>query len=480
MSVPKVAIVGRPNVGKSSIMNWLAHKRVSVVDPMAGVTRDRVTYLMHVDDRYFELIDTGGIGIVDVGELTEEVDTQIRIAIEQADVIMFVVEGPAGITALDQEVSRRLWKIDKPKLLVVNKCDSPKVDREVAEFYQMAAAPLVTISVKGNRNQDELLKAILKTLPPPDDLEAEEGEILDQVPELKLAIVGRRNVGKSTFINQLADDDRVIVSEIPGTTRDSIDVRFQMDEKAFIAIDTPGVRKRKSLANNVEWYGLARAKRSIRRANVVLMFFDCMETISKVDKQLVGEIFDEYKPCIFVVNKWDLAPESTGTTDWAEYLFKNFTHMRHVPVCVITAKDGRNTKKLINLAQSIYKQSRFRTKTGELNKLIRAAIKNAPPPTRMNRMPRILFATQVSTEPPTIVIKCNAAELFDEDYKRYLLGVLRERLPFKEVPIKLYFRSKADDHTKAEREEAISSALDRGVDLDDFEEELLGGEFEDE
>ena len=480
MSVPKVAIVGRPNVGKSSIMNWLAHKRVSVVDPMAGVTRDRVTYLMHVDDRYFELIDTGGIGIVDVGELTEEVDTQIRIAIEQADVIMFVVEGPAGITALDQEVSRRLWKIDKPKLLVVNKCDSPKVDREVAEFYQMAAAPLVTISVKGNRNQDELLKAILKTLPPPDDLEAEEGEILDQVPELKLAIVGRRNVGKSTFINQLADDDRVIVSEIPGTTRDSIDVRFQMDEKAFIAIDTPGVRKRKSLANNVEWYGLARAKRSIRRANVVLMFFDCMETISKVDKQLVGEIFDEYKPCIFVVNKWDLAPESTGTTDWAEYLFKNFTHMRHVPVCVITAKDGRNTKKLINLAQSIYKQSRFRTKTGELNKLIRAAIKNAPPPTRMNRMPRILFATQVSTEPPTIVIKCNAAELFDEDYKRYLLGVLRERLPFKEVPIKLYYRSKADDHTKAEREEAISSALDRGVDLDDFEEELLGGEFEDD
>jgi GTP-binding protein len=480
MSVPKVAIVGRPNVGKSSIMNWLAHKRVSVVDPMAGVTRDRVTYLMHVDDRYFELIDTGGIGIVDVGELTEEVDTQIRIAIEQADVIMFVVEGPAGITALDQEVSRRLWKIDKPKLLVVNKCDSPKVDREVAEFYQMADAPMVTVSVKGNRNQDELLKAILKTLPAPDDLESEEGEVLDQVPELKLAIVGRRNVGKSTFINQLAEDDRVIVSEIPGTTRDSIDVRFQMDGKSFIAIDTPGVRKRKSLANNVEWYGLARAKRSIRRANVVLMFFDCMETISKVDKQLVGEIFDEHKPCIFVVNKWDLAPEATGTTDWADYLFKNFSHMRHVPVCVITAKDGRNVKKLINLAQSIYKQSRFRTKTGELNKLIRAAVKNAPPPMRMNRLPRILFATQVSTEPPTIVIKCNAAELFDEDYKRYLLGVLRERLPFKEVPIKLYFRSKADEHTKAEREELISSAIDKGIDIDEFEDEILGTDLDDE
>ncbi|HEY0982249.1 ribosome biogenesis GTPase Der, partial [Schlesneria sp.] len=424
--------------------------------------------------------DTGGIGIVDVGELSEEVDTQIRIALEQADVIMFVVEGPAGITALDQEVSRRLWKIDKPKLLVVNKCDSPKVDREVAEFYQVADAPLITISVKGNRNQDELLRAVLNILPPPDNLEAEEGESLEEVPELKLAIVGRRNVGKSTFINQLAEDDRVIVSEIAGTTRDSIDVRFQMDDKSFIAIDTPGVRKRKSLANNVEWYGLARAKRSIRRANVVLMFFDCMETISKVDKQLVGEIHDEHKPCIFVINKWDLAPESTGTSEWAEYLFKNFMHMRHVPVCVITAKEGRNVKKLINLAQSIYKQSRFRTKTGELNKLIRAAVKNAPPPTRMNRTPRILFATQVATEPPTIVIKCNAKELFDEDYKRYLLGVLRERLPFKEVPIKLYFRSKADDHTKGEREEAISSAIDRGIDLDEFEDEILGVDLDDE
>ncbi|WP_010582334.1 ribosome biogenesis GTPase Der [Schlesneria paludicola] len=479
MSVPKVAIVGRPNVGKSSIMNWLAHKRVSVVDPMAGVTRDRVTYLMHVEDRYFELIDTGGIGIVDVGELTDEVDTQIRIAIEQADVIMFVVEGPAGITALDQEVSRRLWKIEKPKLLVVNKCDSPKVDQEVAEFYQVADAPMVTISVKGNRNQDLLLHSILKVLPDADDSEAEEGEQLEEVPELKLAIVGRRNVGKSTFINQLADDDRVIVSEIPGTTRDSIDVRFQMDEKAFIAIDTPGVRKRKSLANNVEWYGLARAKRSIRRANVVLMFFDCLETVSKVDKQLVGEIHSEHKPCIFVVNKWDLAPEATATTDWAEYLFKNFSHMRHVPVCVITAKEGRNIKKLINLAQSIYKQSRFRAKTGELNKLVRAAVKNAPPPVRMNRTPRILYATQVSTEPPTIVIKCNAAELFDEDYKRYLLGVLRERLPFKEVPIKLYFRSKSDDQ-RGEREELISSALDKGIDMDEFEDEIMGTDLDDE
>lgn len=359
MSVPKVAIVGRPNVGKSSIMNWLAHKRVSIVDPMAGVTRDRVAYLMHVNERYFELVDTGGIGIVDVGDLSEEIDTQIRIGIEEADVILFVVDGSAGITALDEEVSRRLRKLDKPKVIVVNKCDSPKLDRESAEFFKLADCPMVMVSVKGNRNQEELLKATLNALPEPDESESEQGEDLEGDPELKLAIVGRRNVGKSTFINQLAETDRVIVSEIPGTTRDSIDVRFQMDGKSFVAIDTPGVRKRKSLANTVEWYGLVRAKRSIRRASVSLMFFDCLETISRVDKQLVSEIHEECKPCIFVVNKWDLAGDAE-IEKWAQYLFKSFAHMRHVPIAVITAKTGRNVKKLINLAQSIYKQARTR------------------------------------------------------------------------------------------------------------------------
>jgi GTPase len=485
MSVPKVAIVGRPNVGKSSIMNWLAHKRVSVVDPMAGVTRDRVTYLMHVEERYFELVDTGGIGIVDVGDLSEEIDTQIRIGIEEADLILFVVDGSGSITALDEEVARRLRKVDKPKLLVINKCDSPKLDREAAEFFKLADSPMVIVSVKGNRNQDALLKGILDNLPEPDEVEAEQGEQLEDDPELKVAIVGRRNVGKSTFINQLAETERVIVSEIPGTTRDSIDVRFQMDGKSFIAMDTPGVRKRKSLANSVEWYGLVRAKRSIRRANVTFMFFDCMETISRVDKQLVGEIHDECKPCIFVVNKWDLAADAEIST-WAEYLFKHFAHMRHVPVAVITAKTGRNVKKLINLAQSIYKQARTRVSTSELNKVVRAAVKNWPPPMRQNRTPRILFATQVATEPPTIVIKCNAAVLFDPDYKRYLLGVFREQLPFKEVPIKLYFRSKDTDPNNAEREEARAKAVESGEEIpeefeDDFDiedESLANAEFD--
>ncbi len=471
MSIPRVAIVGRPNVGKSSLLNWLAHKRISVVDPMAGVTRDRVTYLMHEQDRYFELIDTGGIGIVDRDDLSEDIDRQIQIALDDADLIVFVVEGPAGVTALDQRVSQRLRKIDKPKLLVVNKCDSPKLDDEISVFYGLADAPLVITSIMGGRNQDELLAAILELLPPPDAAEAELGASQSAEPELKLAIVGRRNVGKSTFINQLAETERMIVSEIPGTTRDSVDVRFELDGKAFVAIDTPGVRKRKSLANNVEWYGLARAKRSIRRANVVLMFFDATEPVSRVDKQLVSEILDEVKPCIFVVNKWDLVREKT-TEAWSEYLFKLFADMRHVPVAFLTAKSGKNVQKVINLAQSIYKQSRFRVPTGELNRLVKEAMHNWPPPMRQNRTPRIKYAVQVGVEPPTIVLKCNDAVLFDESWKRYLIGFLREQLPFKEVPVKVYYRSKSDVTTAKDVREEAEVAVELEDDSADWGEEL--------
>ncbi len=461
MSVPKVAIVGRPNVGKSSLLNWLAGKMISVVDPTAGVTRDRVTYLMHEEERYFELVDTGGMGIVDSDDLTDEIEEQIRVAIEEADLIVFVVDGQSGVVPLDIEVADRLRKIDKPKLLVVNKCDSPKTDAEVHEFRKLADAPLVIVSVKAKRNRDELLSAILRHLPPPAEVEQLEGETLSAEPELKLAIVGRRNTGKSTFINALAEAERVIVSEVPGTTRDSVDVRFDVDGKALIAIDTPGVRKKKSLASDIEFYGLVRARRSIRRADVVFMFFDSQETVSKVDKQLVEEISQNYKPCVFVVNKWDLADEMT-TEAWNKYLLDSFPSMRHVPIAFITAKENRNVRQLVNLAQSIFKQARTRVGTGEVNRVVRAAIVASPPPLRRNRRAKVFFATQVATEPPTIVLKCNDPILFDEAWKRYLLGVLREELPFKEVPIQLYFRTRrhADDATPSLEEVANVEELE--------------------
>jgi GTP-binding protein len=467
MSVPKVAIVGRPNVGKSSILNWIAHRMVSVVDPTAGVTRDRVSHLIQEDGRYFELVDTGGIGVVDSDDLSDQIDEQIHIGLAEADLILFVVDGRLGVAPLDEEVGERLRKVQTKQILVVNKCDSTRTDDEIHEFFRISSAPHITTSVKGNRNRKELLDMILEHLPPADEMEATDGEHLASEPELQLAIVGRRNVGKSTYINQLAEAERVIVSEVAGTTRDSIDIRFDMDGKSFVAIDTPGVRKRKSLANNIEYYGLVRAKRSIRRASVVLMFFDAVNTISRVDQQLVEEISDNYKPCIFVVNKWDLGQDAEMTTEkWNEYLVHNFATLRHAPIAFLTAKDGRNVKQVINLAQTIYKQARERVSTGRLNKIVRAAIKLNPPHIRKNKRPKIYFATQVAVEPPTIVLKSNYPQLFDASWKRYLLGVLREHTPFKEVPIKLYFRPKAVE--------------DGEIALDDISEETTGADVEED
>ncbi|MGE0374160.1 MAG: ribosome biogenesis GTPase Der [Planctomycetaceae bacterium] len=470
MSVPAVVIVGRPNVGKSSLLNWLAGRFVCVVDPTAGVTRDRVTYLMHEQGRYFELVDTGGMGIEDVDNLTQDVERQIDVAIEQADMVLFVVDGKSGVAPLDRHVADRLRGLAIPKLLVVNKCDSTRLDDEIAEYYaligsgsglgetrgqdreqespastrpQSSSPEVVLTSVKAKRNRAELLQAILDHLPPAQEGEAAEGESLSAEPELKLAIVGRRNVGKSTFINALAQADRMIVSDVAGTTRDSVDIRFELDGKSFVAIDTPGVRKRKSLANDIEYYGLVRAKRSIRRADVVLMFFDAQSTISRVDKQLVDEIESHCKACIFVVNKWDQGKDAKMTMQkWSDYLIRNFPGMRHAPIAFITAKSGRNVKKLVNLAQSIYKQAQLRVSTGELNRIVRAAVQANAPRHKKNRRPKIYYATQVSTQPPTIVLKCNDPKLIDGHWKRFLLGVLREELPFHEVPIRVYFRGK--------------------------------------
>lgn len=446
MSLPKVAIVGRPNVGKSSIFNWLARRRISIVDPTAGVTRDRVLHLLHHDDRFFELIDTGGIGVVDSDDLSEEIDAQIHTALNEASLILFVVDGITGITPLDQQVAQQLHRVGKPLLLVVNKCDSTRTQDSSAEFLELAAdAPMVAISVKANRHQKELLGSIVAHLPPAEPDESEQGEQQSVDPVLRLAIVGRRNVGKSTFINQLAEEERVIVSEVAGTTRDSIDIRFEIDGHVLLAIDTPGVRKKKSLANDIEFYALVRAQRSIRRADVVLMFFDATQTISKVDKQLVEEIQQQHKPCVFVVNKWDrgLAEEMT-TERWSEYLIRSFSSMRHVPIAFVTAKDGRNIHKLVNLTQHLFREAAIRVGTGRLNRIIEAAIEANPAPYRQNKRPKIYFATQVATRPPTIVLKCNHPDLFDETWKRYLLGVLREETPFQEVPIRLVFRAKGD------------------------------------
>jgi GTP-binding protein len=369
MGMPRVVIVGRPNVGKSSIFNWLAGRRLSIVDDVAGVTRDRVTYLMESHDRFFELVDTGGIGVNDVDNLTREIEEQIELALETADVILFVVDTRSGLLPLDKEVADRLRYIDKPIVCVANKTDDARLDPQADEFYRLGRGKLIRVSALQNRNRDELLEMIVERLPEPQGEEPVETE-----PPMKLAIVGRRNVGKSTFVNTLAQAERMIVSEIPGTTRDSVDVRFEMDNKTFIAIDTPGLRRTKSVRTDVEYYSTHRAQRSIRRADVVLMFFDCTERISKVDKQLAKYIADNYKPCIFVVNKWDQMHGKLPTEKWVNYLRESFQTMWHTPIAFVTGLTGKNVKALINHSQMLFKQSRQRVTTGELNRLVRRAV----------------------------------------------------------------------------------------------------------
>lgn len=437
MPVPTVAIVGRPNVGKSSLFNWLAGRRIAIVDPTAGVTRDRMATLVRATDgdppRYFELVDTGGMGIQDVDDLTEEIEKQIKRAMEAASVVLFVVDVRSGRMPLDDLVAERLHSLGKPVICVVNKCDSQSFESQAAEFHRYGFPNLVRVSALQHRGKKELLARILA-------LTAEiPAESVREDVDMKLAIVGRRNTGKSTYINCLAESERVIVSEVPGTTRDSVDVRFERDGKAFIAIDTAGVRKKRSIQDDIEFYSLARAERSIRRADVVLLFLEAQKKISQVDKQLAQYIMEQHKPAIFVVNKWDLlAPMPTG--EFADYLHAVFPSLDYVPIAFITATKGRNVHAVLNLAQNLYKQAGARVNTGDLNRVLRMALAQQAPPLRQNRRPKVFFATQVSVHPPTIVLFTNGPDLFDNTYQRYLLKVFRDQLPFGEVPIKLYIR----------------------------------------
>ena len=449
MGLPQVAIVGRPNVGKSSVFNWLAQKRLAIVDDQAGVTRDRLSYLMCHDGHYFELVDTGGIGCEDVDNLTEQIEEQIQVAIDAANLILFIVDTQTGAMPLDDEVAKRLRHVvDTPVLCVANKTDNESLDPSADAFYKLGRGRLVRTSVKQNRGRQTLLDLIVERLP--DSVDDEEGT--DLVPETnaKIAIVGRRNVGKSTFINELAGTDRVIVSEIPGTTRDSVDVRFEIDGKVFTAIDTPGLRRRKSIKTDIDFYGLHRAQRSIRRSDIVLMFLDAGQRIGKVDKQLCGTIAAQYKPCIFVVNKWDLNASSMPTDKWVQYLHDTFRTMHYVPIAFITAKTGRNVKALVNHAQMLFKQAQSRVATSMLNRIVRSALEYNPPPLDNHHQSKIYYATQVSTCPPTIVMFCKNPKSFAATYRRYLLRAMRDNLECSEVPIKLYLRSRDRDDVRDE------------------------------
>ena len=435
MALPVVAIVGRPNVGKSSLLNAIARRRISIVEPTAGVTRDRVSAVVELNDRYFELVDTGGYGIEDEADLTEHVREQIGLAIDRADLVLFTVDVCEGITELDRQVAQLLRKCDAKVILAANKADTTRQDRLAGEFFSLGFGEAVCVSAQHGRNLTSLVEEVLARLPDAD------GE-RPQDTQMKLAVVGKRNVGKSTFINYLVGEERVIVSELPGTTRDAVDVRFEKDGHSIVAIDTAGVRKKSRMANHaIEFYSYSRATKSIRRADVVLLFLDAIAEFSQVDKRLARYIADEYKPCIIVINKWDLAKDRATTEQYDEYLQKILTHLDYAPVSFITAKSGRGVGRLLDLAQGLHRQAKTTVGTAALNKAIRTVVDERAPSARHKvGLPKIYYATQVGVEPPTLLLFVNDPAKIDENYQRYMVNRLRELLPFAEVPIRLLLR----------------------------------------
>jgi len=448
MGLPVVAIIGRPNVGKSSLLNALAGEMISIVEPTAGVTRDRVTTLIARDDRYFELVDTGGYGVADSDRLDKHIERQILQAIESAHLVVFMVDIREGLVPLDKTIAQLLHK-HGPRLRggtpvpakagiigVANKADHAKMFPAAAEFAELGFGEFLCISAKNNLNKNVLIDRIFERL-----AVSQTGGPTPSEPVMKIAIVGKRNVGKSTLLNAIVGAERVIVSETPGTTRDAVDVRFEKDGQTMVVIDTAGIRKKRKMSDSIEFYGYVRATHSISRADVVLFIIDATEPVSQVDKKLAGLIAEEYKSCILVVNKWDLAKGQAVTDDYERYLTEVLPGLRYAPIAFTTATKGKNVQAVLDLAGEIFKQATTRVSTGRLNKTFEAIRSEHVGKTKAGR-PKIYYATQITTNPVTIVMFVNNPRLFDESYRRFIVNRLRELLPMQEVPIRLLARPK--------------------------------------
>ncbi len=449
MRLPIVSIVGRPNVGKSSLLNGLARRRISIVDPTPGVTRDRVSTPLALgegeDAHYVELVDTGGMGIEDTDDLTEDVESQIAFGIASSDVILFVVDARDGLLPLDRHVAEQLRKVDTPVIVLANKIDEVQLVSEVAELTRLGFGDPLPISALHGRNLDTVLERIeyaVRHLPP--------GRLTET--KMKLAIVGKRNAGKSTLINALAGEERVIVSTVAGTTRDSVDVHVEIGEEAFTLIDTAGVRKKRKISTDVEYYSQHRALRSVRRADVTALMVDASLPVSQVDKALVTIILEEHKPCLIVVNKWDLAEGYATTEDYADYFNKLFPMLAYAPIIFTSATEGVNIREVVKLAQQLFVQASRRVPTAKINEVMRIILeKRGPSHKAGTKPPKIFFASQVTTEPPTIVCIVNDTRSFSENFIRFLTNQFRDYLPFPEVPIRILLRSRRGKERENEK-----------------------------
>jgi len=447
--VPTIAIVGRPNVGKSALFNRLIRRRVAIVHDQPGVTRDRLAADFHLDDRRVTLIDTGGIGAGIGGSFDDQVQAEAELAMQLADTIIFVTDGAAGITPIDELLAKELRKTRKPILVAVNKIDHPKHDLLEMEFSRLGFEHIFAVSAEHGRGIVELTDALKTEL----SVEASTDNGKEPVPEpIKLAIVGRPNVGKSSLVNGILQDQRTIVSDIAGTTRDAIDIPYRRNGKDFLLIDTAGIRPRSKHNTSVEVFSVMRSEKSIERADICALVVDAVDGITAQDKKIAGLIQENEKPCLVVVNKLDLVKPSARVRDFVEAVLgqirSNLFFLTYAPIDVLSAHTRENLDRLFKSIEKIEKHSRRSLGTGQLNRLLQSAIAAHPPPLRGNRRLKLLYATQIDPsdscgiKPPTFILFVNDPAALADDYRRYLEAKIREHLGYYGLPILFRLRSR--------------------------------------
>lgn len=439
---PIVAIVGRPNVGKSTFVNRLVGARQSIVDDMPGVTRDRIYFDVEWQNKYFTVIDTGGIIPGDEDEIMLSIFDQAQIACDEADKIIFIVDGKDGVHPADEDIANILRRTNKPIFLVVNKIDSQKEKAMLADFYSLSIGEPMDISaLHGSGGVGDLLEILTQ------DFERSEKETEDSI---KIAIVGRPNAGKSSIINALLKEDRVIVSDVSGTTRDSIDSKIKYKDKEFILVDTAGIRKKSKVDWGVEKFAVDRAIRSIRDCDVAVLIIDATEGISDQDKKISAIITEAGKGIIIAVNKWDLVENKQTNTmnQFEKQISKDVPFLEYAPKIYISAMTKQRINQIFEKAAEVYEQATKRVSTGLLNKIISEAYAMNPPQTVKNKKLKILYTTQINTQPPTFVMFANNGDLMKDHYKRYMEKKLREAFGFFGTPIRISLRERSNKNCK--------------------------------
>ena len=439
MGKPIVAIIGKPNVGKSTFFNYIVGSRISIVEDTPGVTRDRVYAETNWRGRNFTVVDTAGIEPEKDDIIISQMREQAKIAVEIADVIIFLTDIKQGVTAADQEIALMLKKSKKPVVLVCNKADNMSRDKnEIYEFYNLGIGEPYPISAANALGIGDVLDAIYENFPQKQDDEDEDNRI-------RVAVIGKPNVGKSSLINKILGENRTIVSSIAGTTRDAIDTEYENKYGKYTLIDTAGIRKKSKVTESIEKFSIMRTLLAIERADVCLMMIDALDGVSEQDAKIAGEAHEAGKGIIIVINKWDEYEKETGTLEkYKKEVYNKLSYLSYAPIIFISAKTGQRVDKLFTMINNVAEQNSMRISTSVLNQVINEAIALVQPPTDKGRRLKILYATQVSTKPPTFVVFVNNKGLFHFSYERYLVNQIRKEFGLEGTPIRMIAREKSD------------------------------------